>query len=111
MNKPSPTEAQVNWWTKLRLERFILFALVITVAGLSWVTTKNSRNVDDIEKIVNEVQPDVQHINEFVETLEQPQSEEERAQNEAISRAVQMVPQIKAILCEEFPEADECLGG
>jgi hypothetical protein len=50
----------------------------------------------------------VDHLDSFVEDLEGPPSPTEQQENEAISEAVRQVPEIRAILCEQFPQATAC---
>ena len=101
-------QAYIKW---LGLLIMIMLVVVITVA---WVTQRNSHNTEDLtdsvntlEESVDEIKRSTRHLEEFVEQLE-VNSPEEQERNDAITRAVNEVPRIKAILCEAFPEASAC---
>jgi predicted PurR-regulated permease PerM len=86
---------------------FLVFVLLVVVIGLAYVVHRNSQNIENLDKGVHEVQESVDHVEDFVNELEQaPPEEVER--NAAISEAVRQVPQIKSILCEQFPNATAC---
>lgn len=89
---------------------FICVVLVVVTIGLATQVHSRNRDIDQMEEIVGDTQEAVTHLEEFVVELE-TEDNDELARNEAITRAVNLVPEIRAILCEEFPEATACLGG
>jgi len=93
-----------------------LAAFIVTMAsvGNAMVVEQMGDNVqsnretaEQTQRTADKTQRQVDHVEQFVTKLETP-SPEERAQNEAVSKAVATVPSIKAILCEQFPEATAC---
>lgn len=57
---------------------------------------------------VHERNQDVSDIRAYVDELQAPPTLEEQEQNEAINNAIQIVPRIRDILCEAFPEVTAC---
>lgn len=97
----------------LRLLRLVLYAtgvLVLACAALLYLTQQLSHEVDDVRGQTGLTGEQVDHLEEFVEELED-MSPEEVAQSETTLRAVQLVPEILQVLCEVFPEATACQGG
>lgn len=84
-----------------RLLALAAFAVTVVVSGVGLMVQNLNRDVDDVSK-------NVDHMEKFVETLEAPPTANEAARNKAISDAVKQVPQIRSILCEQFPEATAC---
>lgn len=90
------------------------FVVVVAAIGLAIVLSNVDKNVDnntdaisDLKTETAEVRDLVIHVEAFVDRLEEP-SDEDREQNAAINRAVALVPEIKDILCEQFPEVARC---
>lgn len=90
------------------------FILVVAAIGLVIATQRMSKNVKDNRRTAESntetlavLQKQVDHVERFVDQLETP-TPEEQAQNAAVSKAVSEVPEIKSILCEQFPRASAC---
>jgi flagellar basal body-associated protein FliL len=104
-----------------RLTKILLFAafvLCMAVIGLAFLVQGNNRNLDELNSSVDrvdeatgEVQTSVNRLVAFVDEIEAAESDpSSQAQQDAISRAVAMVPEIRDILCEQFPDARACQG-
>jgi hypothetical protein len=104
-----------------RLTKILLFAsfvLCMAVIGLAFLVQSNNRNidelnasVDEIDEATSEVRISVNRLVAFVDEIEADQADPaNQAQSDAISRAVAMVPEIRDILCEQFPDATACQG-
>jgi len=83
-------------------------ALLVITVGLGWMVQGLNREVDSLKGGVDTVSASTNHVEKFVKQLEEDPTQEEVAQNQAVSQAVAQVPQIKSILCEQFPEASNC---
>ena len=90
--------------------RFIIFMVVVVAAvlvGFAILVQRNSGNIDRLQGNVEDLQGQVRELNDFVDELRE-ETPDEIAQNQAVSDAVRQVPEIKAILCEQFPLATAC---
>lgn len=87
----------------------VVAILLVSTIGLALLVQRNSSNVDDLNDSVTNLETSTQRVENFVNDVEE-ETPTERERNEAITRAVQEVPQIKDILCGEFPEAAACQG-
>lgn len=87
----------------------VVSVLFVVVVGLAVLVQRNSRNVEDLTDATTHVQSSTHRVEDFVDELE-TETPEEAAQNAAVTAAVQLVPQIKDILCQAFPEATACQG-
>jgi cell division protein FtsB len=89
---------------------FIFWALIVLIVVLvGYATQVHFGNEDDeqLRRDVAQLQQTVDELDAFVDELrEETPSEQER--NDAITRAVQIVPEIRGILCEAFPGATAC---
>lgn len=105
-----------------KLLRVLLFAcgiLVVICIGLAIQVQSRNRTITKVEDAVATTRTSVRHLEAFVDRLEEDQnSDNSQAQNEAITRAVNIVPhtqeqveQIKSILCQQFPNAEACANG
>lgn len=91
---------------------FVLFLAFAVLVALSILVQRNNENIEDLRVVAEDTQISVNHLEDFVDALEAEQaSPGDQAQDEAISRAVQLVPEIKQILCEQFPTATACQEG
>lgn len=95
----------------------VVLVMFVTIIGLATLTQRNNRNNEDIRDTVQRVEESITHVEDqvdrldvFVDDLEAPNPEDE-ARNAAITEAVNQVPEIRGILCEQFPEATACQGG
>jgi uncharacterized protein HemX len=88
----------------------VVVVMIVLIAGLTYQVQKRNQQIEQISDSAEHINERVDELNRFVDQLQAP-NEEEEAQQQAISRAVRLVPEIKSILCEEFPEASACLSG
>lgn len=113
-DQPEPTSAELVTG-KQPLVQYVLpwvvLVLLVIIAGMGVVMNRISDNVDEVDVKIDDLDASVSHLEEFVEELEAGPTDEELEQEAAISRAVQLVPEIKEILCGEFPDAQACQGG
>lgn len=100
----------------LRIMPTAVLVLLAVSIGLAMLVSNNDDNIDKLdddittlEESVESVETSTQRVRQFVDGLEDETSDEAE-RNAAITRAVELVPQIKGILCQEFPEADACQG-
>lgn len=94
----------------LRLLRLVVYGagvLVFACAALLYLTQELGREVDGVSDDTMKTSEQVDHLEEFVEELEQ-ENPEGVVQNAAIAEAVRIVPELREILCEAFPEATAC---
>lgn len=85
----------------------VVFLLFILTIGLLVNSQRNSSNIDKLDDNVAEIRQTVRRLDHVASDIED-QTPEEQAQNEAISRAVEIVPDLKIILCDAFPQANGC---
>src|SRR3990170_1560407 len=98
--------SRLEQWSH-RVLPFIVFITAVVVMALAVLIQRNNENVEDLQQSTDElgvaiedVNMSVDHLEDFVNEFEAAQADpNSQAQNEAISRAVQIVPEIKAILC------------
>jgi hypothetical protein len=79
------------------------FVLLVLVIGLGYY-------VRDLATQQDQIQADVAALKAFTAEV-QAVSDDEAAENAAVAEAVRIVPEIKTILCEAFPDASPCLEG
>lgn len=98
----------------LQIVVFLLAVLVVVAIGFGFqVHSRNESteilrsDVRSLQRDVDRVRAETQFLHEFVDTLTE-ETPSEQARNDAITRAVQQVPQIREILCEAFPGARAC---
>jgi hypothetical protein len=87
----------------------VVFLLFVTTVALIVLVQSNDDNIDKLGDSVASVETSTERVENFVDDLE-AESASEVERNAAITRAVQLVPEIKDILCEEFPTAAACAG-
>lgn len=96
----------------LYLASFVLFVVVIGLAmvvqNVDHNVESNRRTAEKTDQTSQRTQVQIDHLEQFVNKLEAPPSASEAAQNQAVSEAVALVPQIRNILCEQFPKATNC---
>jgi len=95
----------------MRLERFLMvlvLVIMVVVVGLAYLVQNNNRNIDRLDRNLAAMQVQVDHLENFVNDLE-AESPDEEIQNQAVQEAVRQVPQIRAILCEAFPDVPSCM--
>lgn len=92
-----------------------IVVLFVVCVGLAITVQANARNIDhlegqvaDLTETAHQTQTSVDRLTTFVDELEAPPPPDEVAQDEAISNAVRLVPEIRDILCEQFPQATAC---
>lgn len=73
---------------------------IVLIIGLSIQISNRDPDIDETHKQVKE-------LKSYVDALKKV-TPEERRRNEAVTRAVQIVPEIKVILCGQFPDAQGC---
>lgn len=95
-------------WRLMRWLVPVLFVIGVAVIGLILVVRQVSDNVDRLDQKVTVVGEQTQEVKSFVDELKAPPSAEEQRQNQAVSEAVRLVPEIRSILCEQFPQASAC---
>jgi hypothetical protein len=112
-------DKQANSSTRLtKILLFASFVLCMAVIGLAMLIQSNNRNIDElnssverVDEATSEVRVSVNRLVAFVDEIEAAESDpSSQAQQDAISRAVAMVPEIRDILCEQFPDARACQG-
>lgn len=86
----------------LRVMPWSTFLAVVVVTGLAMLVSQTNGQVEDL-------QDQTSRLESFVEEFQEDQ-ETTGLNNEAINRAVAMVPELRDILCEEFPHTDACRG-
>lgn len=91
----------------VRLLGLVVTVMLVIIVGLATMVQGINHSVDDVKESTRATNGSVNHLERFVSRLETP-SEAEIAQNRAVSQAVAQVPQIKGILCEQFPKASNC---
>lgn len=97
------------------LKSVVLILLAITIlnivatGGSIILLTSRDDDIDSISESVNVMDDNVAKVKTFVDDLED-QTPDEQRRNQAVTAAVEQVPQIKAILCSSgaFPEAEAC---
>lgn len=101
----------------LRILPLVVFVSAVVVGGLGVLVQSNSSNIDALDANVTElnkstdaVEASTKRVERFVDDLE-TETPSEAAQNAAITAAVNQVPEIRAILCEQFPDATACEPG
>lgn len=111
----------VTRWTKVRavadaLMPLVVFLLFATTVALIVLVQSNDDNIDTLgdevatlEDAVADVDQSTDRVETFVDDLED-ETPTEAARNAAITAAVQLVPEIRDILCEAFPSATACTG-
>jgi hypothetical protein len=82
---------------------FVLAVQLVLVVGVVALFLQ----VDDMRDTQTTTKETVEYLQEFVDDVSAP-SDEELALNAAIAAAVALVPRIKDILCEQFPDASSC---
>lgn len=85
----------------LRLLPLVLFVTCMVVVALAILIQRNNENIE-------KVSASVEHLEDFVADLEE-ETPDEQARSQAITEAVRQVPEIRGILCEQFPEATACI--
>lgn len=103
-------------WVLLRVLPAMVVVAAVVVIGLAVLVQNNDDNIDnlgdevtELEDSVSEIDRSTRRVETFVDDLE-TETPEEVAQNAAVTRAVQQVPAIRDILCEQFPTATACQG-
>jgi uncharacterized protein YoxC len=97
------------WSTRLaRALPFVGVGMLVVVACLAILVQRNSQNVDRVDDRLEDVSESVGRLEQFVDEMEAGPSSEQQAENDAIAEAVRLVPELKSILCEEFPQASAC---
>lgn len=91
----------------LRLLPLVLFVTCVVVVALAILIQRNNENIENLKGSTRDVSVSVDHLEDFVADLEE-ETPDERARSEAITEAVRQVPEIRDILCEQFPEATAC---
>lgn len=91
----------------LRILPVVVFVVAVVVVGLAVLVQGNDDNIDKLNESVSSVEGSTMRVERFVDELE-TETPSEAAQNAAVTAAVQQVPEIRAILCEQFPDATAC---
>lgn len=78
----------------------LVFILILGVAALVYQVTTRQEDIEDTKEEVHDIQGYVNELREL--------TDDEEAQQAAVTRAVLLVPEIHDILCDEFPEAQGC---
>lgn len=86
------------------LLRLVLFICVLLFVGMIRIYFQQ----DDSKSAINDTAETVNDVQSFVNELREPPSQVELDQQAAVTQAVRLVPAIKDILCEEFPDANGC---
>ena len=97
-------------WERLILLRILptaVFVLFVTTVYMGTLIQGNDDNIDALGTSVDSVSRSTQHLERFVSDLED-ETPGEAERNAAITRAVELVPAIREILCEQFPDAAAC---
>jgi hypothetical protein len=103
----------------IRLVYFVIFVVLVLLAAGAMLIQRNNENIEavadsnrELKVAIEDINVSVDHLEAFVTEVEAAEADpNNQAQDDAISRAVAMVPEIKAILCEQFPDATACVGG
>jgi hypothetical protein len=102
-------------WRSVRWLYPIMFFLAVGLAATFIIQQRTASSVDDLEGTVSDLDAQVAvmagqvaELKSFVDEVSAPPSAEEQSRNEAISNAVRVVPEVKSILCEQFPQATAC---
>jgi hypothetical protein len=81
----------------------LLCALWVVVAGLAVLVQRNNGNIERLDGRIDEVRTFVREVQDV--------TPEEAQQTEAITEAVKIVPELRIILCEAFPNVPTCASG
>jgi hypothetical protein len=100
--------AAESTWRSVRWLYPILFLLGLGLVASFINQQRISDNLDNLDKQVESTSEQVAEVKSFVDELQAPPSDDEQARNEAISAVLRLVPEIKSILCEQFPQATAC---
>jgi hypothetical protein len=93
----------------LKIIGFFMFIEFVIMIGLAILVQRNNWNNEETSKAVQTVKVQVQHLDTFVTDLEQDVvTPEEQAQQDAVVRAVQIVPIILQVVCEANPTVPSC---
>jgi outer membrane murein-binding lipoprotein Lpp len=84
----------------VRMMPLIVAVIAVVVVGLAMMVQTTNRQV-------HELQGSVANLEAFVDEL-QSDPEGAAAQDEAIRRAVAIVPELRDILCEVHPDTEPC---
>jgi len=88
---------------RLLLAGLVAFFISIVTSVVTYI------NADNDDNAIDEAKQNSAEVKEFVDDLQEP-DEAEIQRNAAVTRAVNLVPEIKDILCsqEAFPDAAAC---
>lgn len=108
MGAPRPVTDEERFIAVVKVvRRLVITLIIVTVVSLT-VNGVARFQVHRENESIESTEESVEIIKDFVETLKEPPTEDEIAQQRAVTEAVRLVPSIKDILCEEFPEATGC---
>lgn len=114
-DEESLQQSAVSLRSQVRALRKLVIALIsltvfLMIIGGALGQQVHTRNeiIEDTQANVEETRATVIDIKSYVDELRKPPTREQLEQQQAITVAVRLVPSIKGILCEKFPEASGC---
>jgi hypothetical protein len=113
MSRTSPPQRHKTSEQELRDVVALLRRVVFGLMGAAVISVVTSvlvvRNVDNNDSTIDTTADNASEVKDYVDELRDV-TPDEQARNDAVTKAVQEVPSIKAILCspEAFPEAEAC---
>jgi hypothetical protein len=104
--KEDVRELTKSLWKLMRLLVVLCVVIIVLVAGINWQVQRRNSRLDDLDKTQRQVATSVEEIRQVANDISD-QSPEEVQRQAAIGRAVEAIPEIKTILCRQFP-SPEC---
>lgn len=108
-------EEKVKIWIQASVVSSVLVFLM-TIALQYQITIRNA-DIDTVSQSISELEVAVHNIEDVQTDIQEVAADvaevtpEEEAQNEAVARVLRQVPEIRSILCEEFPTTAPCMNG